>query len=76
MDVSGAQEEWSDEESLFSVFPKTTKGTDSHVLMLKKENNTMYNILACSDLWKGSYNFALVCGAQNSVVTGLGFVLS
>lgn len=36
MDVSGAQEEWSDEESLFSVFTKTTKGTDSHVLILKR----------------------------------------
>ncbi|XP_058273496.1 telomeric repeat binding factor a isoform X2 [Hemibagrus wyckioides] len=29
MDVSGAQEEWSDEESLFSVFTKTTKGKSS-----------------------------------------------
>ncbi|KAB5542240.1 hypothetical protein PHYPO_G00089230 [Pangasianodon hypophthalmus] len=30
MDVSGAQEEWSDEESLFNVSTKTTKGQSSN----------------------------------------------
>ncbi|KAF4079655.1 hypothetical protein AMELA_G00180640 [Ameiurus melas] len=38
MDVSGVQEEWSDEESLFSVSTKTTKGqSSSHIYSKKKK---------------------------------------
>ncbi|XP_046729072.1 telomeric repeat binding factor a isoform X2 [Silurus meridionalis] len=40
MDVSGAQEEWSDEESLFSVSSKTSKGKNSSDNNSKKKKWT------------------------------------
>ncbi|KAK3544836.1 hypothetical protein QTP86_027509 [Hemibagrus guttatus] len=44
MDVSGAQEEWSDEESLFSVSTKKTKGSDFVLLLKKKKKERENNV--------------------------------
>lgn len=73
MDVSGAQEDWSGEDSMFSVSTESTKGAVSLSCLHGKKTTLLCIVFGMFDFFylrEGSYSFPQMYGE-----TGLVFIV-